>query len=145
MPRSIKRSEISSTRATIAQESFSLRRSSSLKSKFNFHIFSVYSLAEELLSKESIGLPDIIRILGDRPFPMKENVKEYLHEMLERKDKEDKEASAAETPADAAANATDQSEEKRTEQGEALSGETPLNIPKEGEQAQSQKDQEKKE
>jgi len=25
-------------------------------------------LAEELLAKESIGLPDIVRILGERPF-----------------------------------------------------------------------------
>jgi hypothetical protein len=47
-------------------------------------------LAEELLVKESIGLPDIIKILGDRPFPMKESVKEYLTEMMDRKDKEDK-------------------------------------------------------
>jgi hypothetical protein len=47
------------------------------------------SLAEELLAKESIGLPDIIRILGDRPFPMKETVREYLQEMLDRKEKED--------------------------------------------------------
>ena len=30
------------------------------------------------MAKESIGLPDIIRILGDRPFPMKETVREYL-------------------------------------------------------------------
>jgi spore coat polysaccharide biosynthesis protein SpsF (cytidylyltransferase family) len=57
----------------------------------------LFSLAEELLAKESIGLPDIIRILGDRPFPMKENVKEYLQEMLDRKEKDD--AAAAETPA----------------------------------------------
>ena len=38
-------------------------------------------LAEELLKKESIGLPDILRILGERPYPMKESVKEYLLEM----------------------------------------------------------------
>jgi hypothetical protein len=44
-----------------------------------------------LLAKESIGLPDIIKILGDRPFPMKETVREYLQEMMERKDKEDSE------------------------------------------------------
>ena len=41
------------------------------------------------MAKESIGLPDIIRILGDRPFPMKETVREYLEEMMERKEKED--------------------------------------------------------
>lgn len=45
-------------------------------------------LAEELLAKESIGLPDIIRILGDRPYPMKETVKEYLQELIDRKEKE---------------------------------------------------------
>ena len=44
-----------------------------------------------MLAKESIGLPDIIRILGDRPFPMKETVREYLQEMMERKEKEDSE------------------------------------------------------
>ena len=44
-----------------------------------------------MLAKESIGLPDIIKILGDRPFPMKETVREYLQEMMERKDKEDSE------------------------------------------------------
>ena len=44
-----------------------------------------------MLAKESIGLPDIIKILGDRPFPMKETVREYLQEMMERKEKEDSE------------------------------------------------------
>ena len=56
-----------------------------------------YSLAEELLAKESIGLPDIIKILGDRPYPMKETVKEYLQEMMERKEKEDSTATASST------------------------------------------------
>jgi hypothetical protein len=51
---------------------------------FLFLVYHVYSLAEELLAKESIGLPDIIRILGDRPYPMKDTVKEYLQEMMER-------------------------------------------------------------
>jgi len=49
----------------------------------------IKALAEELLAKESIGLPDIIRILGDRPFPMKESIREYLEELKERKEKED--------------------------------------------------------
>jgi len=35
-------------------------------------------LAEELLEHESINLPKIIKVLGDRPFPMKESLKEYL-------------------------------------------------------------------
>jgi hypothetical protein len=52
------------------------KRNILLQSKL--HIFILFSLAEELLAKESIGLPDIVRILGDRPFPMKESVREYL-------------------------------------------------------------------
>jgi hypothetical protein len=42
-------------------------------------------LAEELLSKETIGLSDLLRVLGDRPYPLKENIKEYLLDHDERK------------------------------------------------------------
>jgi len=45
---------------------------------------SIESLAEELLEKESINLPQIIKVLGDRPFPMKESIKEYLQEITKR-------------------------------------------------------------
>jgi hypothetical protein len=38
-------------------------------------------LAEELLDKETIGLTDILRVLGDRPYALKENVREYLEDM----------------------------------------------------------------
>ncbi len=48
-------------------------------------------MAEELLSKETIGLTDIVRVLGPRPFDMKENVKEYLQDMEDR-NQQDKEA-----------------------------------------------------
>ena len=48
----------------------------------------IYSLAETLLAKETISLPDIVDILGDRPYPMKESVKEYLEEMINRRKKE---------------------------------------------------------
>jgi hypothetical protein len=41
------------------------------------------------LEKETIGLPDIIRILGERPFGMSETMKEYLSEMEKRKSKEE--------------------------------------------------------
>ena len=51
-----------------------------------------------MLAKESIGLPDIIKILGDRPFPMKETVREYLQEMMERKEKEEAEKQAKAVP-----------------------------------------------
>lgn len=56
------------------------------------------------MSKESITLPDILRVLGDRPYPLKENVREYLQELEERKVKEDEKketdekAAAANTP-----------------------------------------------
>jgi spore coat polysaccharide biosynthesis protein SpsF (cytidylyltransferase family) len=59
-----------------------------LKRKTIIGVNILCRLAEELLAKESIGLPDIIRILGDRPFPMKETVKEYLQELIDRKEKE---------------------------------------------------------
>jgi len=75
------------------------------------------SLAEELLAKESIGLPDIIKILGDRPFPMKENVKEYLQEMMERQEKEEteKEQTAASTEDKKEDSPTAAPEEKKQE------------------------------
>ena len=55
-------------------------------------------MAEELLAKESITLPDILRVLGDRPYPLKENVREYLEELKERSHKD--EEAAANTPVD---------------------------------------------
>jgi len=44
-----------------------------------------YSLGNELLLKETIGLPEIIKILGERPYGMSETMKEYLKEMEKRK------------------------------------------------------------
>merc|ERR1712194_178845 len=44
----------------------------------------IEALAEELLEKESINLPAIINIIGERPFPMKESLREYLTELTER-------------------------------------------------------------
>lgn len=44
----------------------------------------IETLAERLLEKESINLPDIVDCLGDRPFPMKETMKEYLQELRDR-------------------------------------------------------------
>ncbi len=75
-------------------------------------------MAEELLAKESIGLPDIVRILGDRPFPMKETVKEYLQEMMDRKEKEDKastETAESEKAGEDSSSESVQSEEKKDE------------------------------
>jgi hypothetical protein len=69
-------------------------------------------LAEELLAKEQITLPDLVRILGERPFPLKESVREYLQELEERKLKDEQ---AANTPVD---NNDDGSSEKAKEEQE---------------------------
>jgi hypothetical protein len=63
-----------------------------------------------LLAKESISLPDIVRILGDRPFPLKESIRQYLEELKTRKEQDDEKEEekkhkehaekAANTPAD---------------------------------------------
>lgn len=45
----------------------------------------IEKLAERLLEHETLSLPDIVEIMGDRPFPMKESVAEYLSELKERK------------------------------------------------------------
>lgn len=39
---------------------------------------TIEKLAEELLDKETLSLPEIVDILGPRPFPLKESVKDYL-------------------------------------------------------------------
>jgi AFG3 family protein len=50
----------------------------------------IEELAVRLLEKETLSLPDIVEILGPRPFPMKANILEYLDELRER-DREDEE------------------------------------------------------
>jgi len=48
-------------------------------------------LGDALLEKETVNLPDIIEVLGTRPFGMNEVMEEYLSELKARdlKDKED--------------------------------------------------------
>lgn len=41
----------------------------------------IEKLAERLLEKETVSLPDIIDCLGERPYPLKDNIKEYLEEI----------------------------------------------------------------
>jgi hypothetical protein len=41
-------------------------------------------LAERLLEKETLSLPDIVDVLGPRPFDMKDSLREYLAELKER-------------------------------------------------------------
>ena len=42
------------------------------------------NLAEALLAKETLSLPDIVEILGPRPYPLKESIAQYLEELKER-------------------------------------------------------------
>lgn len=44
----------------------------------------IEKLAERLLQNEVLNLPDILEIMGERPFPMKETVAEYLKELQAR-------------------------------------------------------------
>lgn len=46
----------------------------------------IEALAERLLENETLSLPDIVEIMGERPFPMKESVVEYLQELKEREE-----------------------------------------------------------
>jgi hypothetical protein len=61
---------------------------------------AIEKLAETLLEKETLNLPQIIEILGERPFPMKETMKDYLVEIEERQKQEDVAAETAETATD---------------------------------------------
>ena len=49
-------------------------------------------LAERLLDKEVLALPDLLDVLGERPFPMKETMKEYLEELNRRKEENEAKA-----------------------------------------------------
>ena len=41
----------------------------------------IEKLAEKLLENETLSLPDIVEVMGARPFPMKETVVEYMREL----------------------------------------------------------------
>lgn len=49
----------------------------------------VEKLAELLLKKETLSLPDIVDTLGDRPHGVKESIAEYLTELRERESEVD--------------------------------------------------------
>lgn len=48
----------------------------------------VQQLGDLLMEKETINLTDIIGVLGTRPAGMSETMKEYLHELTLRQEKE---------------------------------------------------------
>jgi len=50
------------------------------------HSDHIENLAKELLQKETLDLLDILRILGERPFPASDSMKDYLKEVQKSKD-----------------------------------------------------------
>lgn len=51
------------------------------------HKDKIEALGNALLEKETVNLPDIIEVLGQRPFGMNEVMTEYLDELNTRKDR----------------------------------------------------------
>ena len=47
-------------------------------------------MGDALLKKETLALPDIVEILGQRPYPLKASLLEYLEELKERRVEEEK-------------------------------------------------------
>ena len=66
-------------------------------------------LAEKLLEKETLSLPDIVDVLGPRPFPMKKNLVDYLTELRERIVEDEEEAA---TPDDETASEAETEKEE---------------------------------
>ena len=59
------------------------------RSSLNILRFYLYRLAEKLLEKETLSLPDIVDTLGQRPYPIKETLKDYLQELRDRQEQDD--------------------------------------------------------
>ena len=54
------------------------------------NLLQSYRLGESLLQKETLALPEIVVILGPRPYPFKASIQEYLQELKERSAEEEK-------------------------------------------------------
>lgn len=72
-------------------------------------------MAERLLEKESINLPEIIEVIGERPFENSPAIKNYLFEMRERIVKEEAEKAQKEAEEEAAAAVPDTEQTESTE------------------------------
>lgn len=72
----------------------------------------IESLAQKLLEKETLSLPDIVDILGQRPFPLKKNVLDYLHELRERDTKESTEEKVEVKPENDASHSEEEDQNK---------------------------------
>lgn len=81
------------------------------------HKDKVTALGDLLLEKETINLPDIVGVLGDRPFGMSETITEYLDELKQRtqKEEEDKLKAEEEAEVEAAKSQLDEDLEKESD------------------------------
>lgn len=77
------------------------------------------ALAERLLEKETIGLPDIVEILGPRPFPHKQNLLDYLEELKERAIEDEAEIEKAATESEDEGDNEDKDKEAKEEEPKA--------------------------
>jgi len=75
-------------------------------------------LAEELLKKETLALPDIVEILGQRPYPLKASVQQYLEELRERKVEDSEAVNAKETETETVATESNSEEEDKEKEEE---------------------------
>ena len=67
-------------------------------------------MGEALLAKETLALPEIVELLGQRPYPMKESILEYLQELRERKVQEEENKPEEQKDAQASSTSTESSE-----------------------------------
>ncbi len=83
------------------------------------------------MEKETLDLLDIVRILGERPFPMTESIRDYMREIeIRKKDRLDKEQAEKNKSEN-----IEQIEVKSVEENEAkLSDEKQVNSKEEKEQ-----------
>jgi hypothetical protein len=75
------------------------------------HRADIENLSKELLVKETLDLIDIIRILGERPFPLSDSIKDYLKEIEVRKQRKIDEANTKQSNDDKNKDDNDKSDE----------------------------------
>ena len=86
-------------------------------------MLTIFSLGDVLMEKETIGLPDIIKVLGERPYGMSETMKEYLQELQQRESDEAAKKEEEEDEEDDDDEETD-NEDKNDDQKEKVEGKT---------------------
>ena len=106
----------------------------------NFNFYN-HRLAEKLLEKETLSLPDIVDILGPRPFAHKKNLLDYLEELRGRLQEED--TSAPDDSIDAKVDAT-KFDEDAVESASDNEDEDDLDSKKKDDDKSSKNDKEKK-